>query len=67
MPPSNDEIKAALNPSFEYNPDSFQTYNEDAAIRIESDSPIVEQEGPISKHADGMYSVTTAEGKLVSI
>ena len=34
--------------------------------QVQSDSPIVEQQGNISKHANGLYTVRTAEGKVLS-
>lgn len=38
----------------------------DARRGLESESPVIEQEGNISKHADGTYSVITAEGKKLA-
>ena len=43
-----------------------------AAIEVQQDnsslkatSPVISSEGPVSKHADGTYSVTTAEGQFI--
>ena len=44
--------------------EAFEQIGQDA-IALSPNAPVVETEGAISKHADGTYSVTTAEGRTI--
>lgn len=51
----------------EVTPGSTEIFKEvgEEATSLKANSPIVSQEGPISLHEDGTYSVTTAEGVFI--
>ena len=50
MPPSNNEIKAALNPGFEFNPDSSQTYDEQLEVHRYPLKQLLQQQEYAGQH-----------------